>query len=144
MRNLLIIFTALIFISCSSPNTGEEGVLRTPQAVSNDLGRNLVGVWNSPCQPSLGQFSQQRVEFNSDGTGRLQNKFFNSSTCQERFEREDSEKPFLFAVLTQADPASGQVRLQYEIDGRDYDVKFENGQTLLTHDGVTLRLTKIQ
>jgi len=93
----------------------------------------------------MGKFFQQRIEFQESGTGVSYDHVYSDINCKKLVTNQTAVKEFTFGIISEATANSGQMKMQKgEKYVKEFEVKVEGGQTLLTTGGIILRLTKAQ
>lgn len=149
MKKYFCLLSFFFILGCASEGditspTGDQ-VGTGQAATSTSIGRSLIGAWVTPCYPDRGNFFQQRIEFTDSGNGSSRDTVFTDMGCTKVLTAQESAKTFAFGITSESGPHAGQLRMQTGPEFiKDFEVKLEGEQTLLTSDGITLRLTKVQ
>lgn len=149
MKSILVLLPVLFALGCSDNGKDGDGKpsdpSTKPEAISTALGQNLIGTWLTPCYPDKGNFFQQQIQFQENGTGTSQDSIYADSKCLKSAVSQEPAKSFTFSIISEVSAYSGEIRIQSSPESlKEFKTNLEGDQALLSADGITLRLTRKQ
>lgn len=142
MKNTLLIVISLVFVGCSSGNSGGSSGAPGPadKATATAFENKTSGTWVSACtQSQKGPFVETLV-INKGGTGSFTFNFYQNQDCTGAVNNTDGPTQFTYQVLTAAKikltvAGQGAFELTVEINNNNMSVTAADGTMNYTRIG---------